>query len=82
MIYAKYNADNNKSNRSMFEFKFNWSDNGGSNVFNIDLLRDLFDSAPNQYGLRIELIPDANGTIYTVEGTSETTVIFIVEKNA
>lgn len=82
MIYAKYNADINKSNRSVFEFKFNKVDNGNSSNFNITTLQNIFDTAPNHYGLKIKLISEANNSLYSMSGDStgsSTIVIFAVE---
>ena len=47
MIYAKHNADKNSLGRSVFEFRFNWSDNGGSNAFDTVQLRQIFDYSPS-----------------------------------
>ncbi|MBQ8614954.1 MAG: hypothetical protein IJ415_00065 [Clostridia bacterium] len=85
MIYAKHNADNNTSRKSMFEFKFDWDeDNNGINAFDVVQLRQIFDSAPGLYSLRLRLLEDANGSVYTVEDSENktTTVVYIVEKTA
>ena len=83
-ITTKFNLDKNKNSRSMFEFKFKWSDNGESNVLDIVQLKDVFDLAKTEYALRLNLVDDPNSTIYTVQdGVSRTTtVVFIVEKAA
>ena len=72
------------SNRSVFEFKFSWSDNGGSNIFDVVKLKEIFDTVPNQYSLRLKLVTDPNNNIYVVHDTENqtTTVIYIVEKTA
>ena len=84
MIYAKHNADKNASGRSVFEFRFNWSENGGSNLLDVAQLITMFDTAPNQYGLTIKLKTDAASTIYHIENseTKTTTIVYIVEKTA
>ena len=83
-IYASHKANLNSSHKSMFEFRFNWDDNGGSNIFNNNTLISVFETAPSYYGLRLALKREANGGIYTVQDTitKTTTVIFTVEKTA
>ena len=75
----------NASQRSTFEFSFDWKENGNSSIFNITTLKDLFDSVPNQYGLKIKLLIEANSSIYSIKGNESsprTIVIFVVEKTA
>ena len=47
-------------------------------------LRTMFDTAPNQYGLALKLIPDSYSTICYIENneTRTTTIVYIVEKTA
>lgn len=82
MIYAKHSADTNASKKSVFEFSYSWNDN--SENFDIQTLKNIFDTTPNQYNLRIKLIADSNGTIYSIKNSESktTTIIFIVEKTA
>ena len=84
MIYSEFMADNNGTNKSVFEFKFNWSDNGGSNIFDLSQLKSIFDTAPNRYNLKLKLIEDSNGSIYSIEDSENktTTIVYIVEKTA
>ena len=71
-------------NRSVFEFEFAWSDNGESNIFDVVKLKELFDTAPNQYSLKLKLVTDPNNSVYVVHNDEarSSTVIFIVEKTA
>ena len=86
MIYAEYHADNNGTNKSVFEFKFAWADNGNSSSFtnSINTLEDMFTRSItfNTYGIKLNLINDANGSLYSVQDTenSTTTFVYIVEK--
>jgi len=84
LIYAKHKADKNTHNRSMFEFKFNFTDNNNSSVFDISQLQGIFETAPTDYNLKLKLIMDANNSIYSIVDSENkaTTVIFIVEKTA
>ena len=84
MIYAEYMADLNSSNKCVFEFKFNWKNNGGSNIFDITQLKSIFDTAPSYYNLKLKLVTDVGGNVYSVEDSekSTTTIIYIVEKTA
>lgn len=88
MIYAEYQADHNGTNKSVFEFKFAWSDNGNSSNFT-DMIEDfeaMFTRSVifNTYGIKLNLIIDVSGGLYSVQDTenSTTTFVYIVEKAA
>lgn len=86
MIYAEYQAENNGTNRSVFEFKFAWADNGGSSNFTstIDMFEGMFTRSIifNTYGIKLNLINDVGGGLYSVQDTENatTTFVYIVEK--
>ena len=87
IIYAGFNAENNESNRSMFEFKFNVKDNNNSHLFDLTKLLNIFTNLNYNYKLKLNLILEPDDTVYTVEEVVDaniqtTTVVFIVEKTA
>ncbi len=87
IIYAGYKAENNESNRSMFEFKFNVKDNNNSHLFELTKLLNIFTNLNYNYKLKLSLALEPNDTVYTVEeivdeNIQTTTVVFVVEKVA
>ena len=84
LIYAKHMADNNESRKSVFEFRYDWSNH--SQNFDYSILTELIEIYANKYQLGLSLKFDSQGdyTIYSVKNNSmqTTTVVFIVEKTA
>ena len=80
IIYASYMANQNKSNVSVFEFNFKWSNNNGQPFNQETMFEDVFTDAKDLYFLKADLV----GSLYKVNNndTRSTTVIFIVKKTA
>ncbi len=83
LIYAEYKTDTNESGRSVFEFRYNWSNH--TENFNYALISGLLETYANKYqlGLTLKFDPQSNYAIYSIKNNSmqTTTVVFIVEKS-
>ena len=73
-------ANQNKSNVSVFEFNFKWSNNNDQPFNQESMFEEVFNNAKDLYALKANLV----GSLYKVNNndTRSTTVIFIVEKTA
>ena len=84
LIYAEHMADNNESRKSVFEFRYDWSNHEQN--FDYSLLTGLIETYANKYQLSLNLKFDSQGdySIYSIKDNAmqTTTVVFIVEKTA